>query len=137
MSAQITVWGKPVAKARPGFTKSGHVYTPRKTLLFEKEVGKAYRYSDNPMYGKDVKLVADIRFYFKIPKSRTLKEKREIEENGYYNKKPDIDNLVKAVLDGLNGVAFEDDRQVVCINAMKQYDRKELGERTEVVIFPL
>ena len=35
--------------------------------------------------------------------------------------KPDIDNIIKAVLDGLNGVAFKDDAQVVFISAQKLY----------------
>lgn len=29
------------------------------------------------------------------------------------NKKPDIDNIAKSIMDGLNGVAYEDDKQVV------------------------
>lgn len=35
--------------------------------------------------------------------------------------KPDIDNIIKAVLDGLNGVAFKDDKQVTSIKATKFY----------------
>ena len=35
--------------------------------------------------------------------------------------KPDIDNIVKIVLDGLNGVAFTDDKQVIEIQAQKCY----------------
>lgn len=33
--------------------------------------------------------------------------------------KPDIDNIVKLVLDGLNGVAFEDDAQAIEVKAAK------------------
>ena len=33
--------------------------------------------------------------------------------------KPDIDNVAKAVLDALNGVAFEDDKDVVSLKAVK------------------
>lgn len=36
-------------------------------------------------------------------------------------KKPDADNIAKAVLDGLNGVAFVDDSQVVALMVKKTY----------------
>lgn len=35
--------------------------------------------------------------------------------------KPDIDNVAKAVLDALNGVAYEDDKQVVILHCEKKY----------------
>lgn len=37
-------------------------------------------------------------------------------------KKPDIDNLVKVVLDGLNGLAYKDDKQIVALEAAKGYE---------------
>ena len=37
------------------------------------------------------------------------------------SKKPDINNIIKAVLDGLNGVAYEDDKQVVEAIGRKYY----------------
>jgi Holliday junction resolvase RusA-like endonuclease len=36
-------------------------------------------------------------------------------------KKPDTDNLLKAVLDGLNGIAWADDSQVIRVSASKEY----------------
>jgi len=38
--------------------------------------------------------------------------------------KPDIDNYIKAVFDGLNGVVFKDDSQVIFIGATKKYSDK-------------
>lgn len=35
--------------------------------------------------------------------------------------RPDLDNLVKLVLDALNGVAYADDSQIVRIHAFKKY----------------
>lgn len=39
--------------------------------------------------------------------------------------KPDLDKLVRAVLDGLTGVAYEDDSQVVLLQANKTYGERE------------
>ena len=38
--------------------------------------------------------------------------------------KPDLDNIAKAVLDGLNGLAFDDDKQVVSLKVSKRYDHE-------------
>ena len=38
-----------------------------------------------------------------------------------HDKKPDIDKLARAVLDGLSGVTFEDDSKVVWLEAWKKY----------------
>ena len=46
-------------------------------------------------------------------------------------KKPDIDNVIKSVLDGLNGVAYEDDKQVVKLTANKYYG---VQPRVEITI---
>ena len=35
--------------------------------------------------------------------------------------KPDIDNILKVVLDGLNGIAYEDDKQVTIVQCKKSY----------------
>ena len=53
-------------------------------------------------------------------------------------KKPDIDNIMKAVLDALNGVAYYDDSQVCKVNFMKMYSEdprlkiliKKVGENS-------
>jgi len=39
--------------------------------------------------------------------------------------KPDLDKLVRAVLDALSGVAYEDDSQVILIQATKTYSDKQ------------
>ena len=49
-------------------------------------------------------------------------------------KKPDIDNLLKAVLDALNGKAYHDDNQIVEISAKKLYSNEP---RTVVFISEL
>lgn len=57
-----------------------------------------------------------ILFEMKAPKTVTRK---------YPHVKPDLDKLVRAVLDGLTGVAYDDDSQVVFIEASKCYSHQE------------
>lgn len=57
-----------------------------------------------------------------------LKKPKTVNRNEPYIR-PDIDKLSRAVLDGLTGVAYEDDEQVVKLTAIKEY-----GENEGVVI---
>lgn len=112
--------GQPQGKARPRFTKSGHTYTPEKTKAYEEAVAWAYKSAGGKINGGYV--TVNIAAFYKIPKSIT-KEKRGLIEKGLLKPsvKPDIDNVVKAVLDGLNGVAYCDDAQVIRMSATKAY----------------
>lgn len=58
--------------------------------------------------------------YMPIPKAWSEK-KRFWAQGQYHTKKVDLDNVIKSVLDGLNGVAFDDDAQVAQITAFKFY----------------
>ena len=43
--------------------------------------------------------------------------------------KPDLDKLCRALLDGLTGVIYRDDSQVIYLNAMKRF-----GDKSETVV---
>ena len=47
-------------------------------------------------------------------------------------RKRDLDNLSKGVLDAMNGVVFEDDRQVIELHLRKQYSKDYPGVRVKV-----
>lgn len=111
---QFTVIGKPVAKGRPRFTKTGIAYTPKAT----KEAEKAFKLAANryaPPQPFEGPVVVDIVFSFEYIKSLPKKHR----ELSYHIKKPDLDNLVKLVLDSMNGIFFKDDSQVFRISAAK------------------
>ena len=105
----------PIPKGRPRFY-GGHAVTPEKTRKYEKLIRDSWTYGI--VEGKSI--MVDIEFRIPIPQSYSKKKKAELEWTPH-NKKPDLDNLVKAVLDALNGVAFEDDSLISDINASKTY----------------
>lgn len=122
--------GRPVGKGRPRFTKKGHCWTPDKTVEYERDIKMAYWSTyGHRKYEADKALAVDIVLYYPRPK-RMAKYKRLMAQKGVLRPtvKPDVDNVIKAILDALNGVAFEDDRQIVQIECEKWYDITEENE---------
>lgn len=114
----FTIPGKPRAKGRPRMTKSGHTYTPKKTVEFENWVRCCW--PGEPIL--EGPLWARITVTLAIPKSWP-KKKREFSEAGlvWPDKRPDCDNIIKSILDALNGIAYHDDAQIVDVHCLKQY----------------
>jgi Holliday junction resolvase RusA-like endonuclease len=52
-------------------------------------------------------------------KSWSKKKVAESKKRWYMKSKPDIDNVIKSCLDGLNGVAWRDDDQVASVSASR------------------
>ena len=68
----------------------------------------------------DKKLKVSLYFYFEPPKSWSKKQKL-ISIGQYKRTKPDIDNLIKTVLDAANDHLWKDDNQIAHIESFKQY----------------
>lgn len=67
-------------------------------------------------------LAVSIEAHYSIPTSKPKKMQAAMRDGAMRpTTKPDIDNVIKAVLDGLNGVAYADDSQVVALSASKCY----------------
>lgn len=136
---RFTIPGEPVGKGRPRAVRSGNgrprMYTPPKTAQYEALVRQSYKFSfpgEKPLTGA---LALEIRAYMPIPESWTQGKKAkalcgEIKPA----KRPDLDNIIKAVSDGLNGAAWEDDNQIIWIKAAKEYSALP---RVEVEICPV
>lgn len=111
----FAVPGRPQGKQRPRLGKGGVVYTPTATKRFERNVATAFlvasRGRRRHAYRGPVEL--HIRCTFNDHRRR------------------DLDNVVKAICDGLNGYAYADDCQVTAIRA--EYLHGEC-ERTEVEV---
>lgn len=126
---EVFVNCKPLGKARPRFMTMGgkvHTYTPKATKDMEKLIADVYQASGGKHYGEDM-LHISIIAKFNPPKSTSKKKIIELLKSLYYDKKPDVDNIAKLVLDALNGIAYTDDKQVVALHCEKIYTNGEQG----------
>lgn len=113
--------GRPVPKARPRVVK-GHAYTPQKTADYENTVRWCYKAAAGGAAPISTPCTVEMVFRFPIPASARRKTKPDkIQPGDPYPYRGDLDNLCKAVLDALNGLAFTDDALVVGIAARKEY----------------
>ena len=131
----FTIPGTPVAKGRArSFIRAGHVahYTPEKTAKYEDLVklsGRQAMGAHKPMQGA-LSLVCT--FWMPVPQSYSKKRTADcLAGREHPAKKPDTDNILKAIKDGCNEVVWGDDCQVVDVIARKRY-----GEvpRAEVLV---
>ncbi len=94
-------------KRRVRFTKRGTAYTDKKTREEMRMIAQSY---DGPCF--DGPLAVLVNVYKPTPKG--------IRKAIPFTTRPDADNVLKALLDGLNGIAFNDDAQVVLATVIKR-----------------
>lgn len=127
MLYEFEVPGKVIGKGRPRLnTYTGIVYTPMKTKDYETLVEQYFllKYPRFKMIEKRAKVT--IIAYFAIPKTtRKLEVSEMLENNISPTKKPDIDNIVKVILDSMNKFAFKDDTQITKLEVEKKYGLEE------------
>lgn len=110
---RINVPGTPAPKGRPRFTRNGHTYTDAKTRAYEETVKL---YATMAMGGSaPLEGALAMRLVVFLPKPKSTKREAPCV-------RPDIDNYVKAALDGCNGIVFRDDGQICSLEAFKFYD---------------
>ena len=106
---------------------NGHpvIYTPRETKDYEKQIADAYLEAGGELFPKDVPIRVVVLIFHAVPKATSKKKRAEmLDQLTRPMKKPDVDNVVKC-LDGLNGIAFEDDSQIVEIDAKKFWSNQD------------
>jgi Holliday junction resolvase RusA-like endonuclease len=117
----FVVPGLPQGKGRARFG-NGRAYTPAKTVAYEGLIAMAGQEAmkGRPLIEGPVYML--VNAFFPIPKSWS-KAKREAALTGtaWHTGKPDGDNILKAVGDGLNQVVFKDDSQVAFAKITKRY----------------
>jgi len=108
---KFNIPGKPRAKQSFRYTANGGGYTDQKVKRWQNNVSE---YAAFAMIGYDrFTGPLEVSLFFRLPDHRRI----------------DLDNLSKAVLDGLNKIVFDDDRQ---IEALHLY--KEIADDTGVTV---
>ena len=134
------VRGDPVGKGRPRFARRGpgvYVYAPPKTVDWETKVTgqtanallrtKIRSITTLPFQGR-----VEADFIFFLPRPKSSKPEKE----PHRLKKPDVDNLIKSMLDGMQGLVFDDDKVVTDVSGSKRYadDDMEPGVMVRVTL---
>ena len=116
---------RPVAKGRHRFVSSGNgvrTYQDPKTRAYERELGFLLA-SNGPSVPLPGPIAVKIRFV--MPRPQRLSRKKDPEGLLWHSQKPDLDNLIKAVLDAMTkGRWWACDSQVVRIGADKVFCEK-------------
>lgn len=120
---EYLIKGECVPKARPSFNRFGGTYGK----AFERQ--KAYEQfiaitlKNQKAEPTDKAVLVKVDIYKGYLKSWTKKELQQAKSGKLRpTKRPDIDNYVKSVLDGANGILWKDDSQIVSLLASKHYD---------------
>lgn len=123
MIYEFEVPGKIIGKGRPRLNSyTGSVYTPTKTKDYETLVEQYFLLKYPRFKPFEGRVQVEINANFEIPKSTKKADKELMLENKINpTKKPDIDNIVKIILDAMNGIAFNDDTQITKLSVEKKY----------------
>ena len=103
----------------------GHAYTPERTVAYEKLIRDEYMKQCGHKFG-DVPLMMVVIIEYAPPRAATKKMREDMLAGRLLpTKKPDIDNVVKAVADAIQGVAYRDDVQIIRLTVVKTYAEED------------
>jgi len=121
----FVVPGTPVGKGRPKFARRGNfvsAYTPEKTASYENLVKVK---AEEAMQGKPLfegAVSVEIALFVTPPASWSQKKQREALAGTVFPvSKPDVDNVLKGIMDACNEIVFKDDKQAVDVKVIKRY----------------
>ena len=131
MEVNFVIPGPPKGKGRPRVTRYG-AYTPKATVEYENYIKRCYQEQcGETFFGERSIAVSAIAYVTPLKKYRKAEREAALRNEFCPSSKPDTDNIMKGVLDALNGVAFKDDRFIYDLHIVKKFD---INPRIEVKI---
>lgn len=130
MRYKFEIYEKAIGKERPRYSAKTHrMYTPTRTSTFEEKVKVAFLSKYNIQTELSEKpFRAVINVCYKPSKSLSKKKQQDLLYREC-TKRPDCDNIAKAILDALNGLAYKDDKQITYLSIEKLY-----GEENKIEV---
>ena len=122
---KIVIGLQPKAQSRPRFSKWG---TYEESSMKEwKSNFKTMLKLQKPRTIEQGAISLIITFYVKAPQYIVKKKSNQedlLHERIFVDKRPDLDNYLKAVMDASNGILYKDDGQIAVIACQKLYSLK-------------
>ena len=119
---RFTIQGMPKGKGRPRKPPTGKLYAPEETVVYEVWVRQC---AVEAMDGKEPlegPIALNLDIYLPIPKSWSKRRQGDARAGAIRPAiRPDMSNVSKAVEDGLQGIVFADDKQIVEGLTTKRY----------------
>lgn len=113
--------GKCIAKQRARKGKGGNFYTPQPTREYETEVAWQAKIAKKHRKPFTCAVSVDILIHEPIPPSWPPSQRKRALAREILPKKNDLDNKIKSLNDGMNGILYLDDKQVAKITAEHFY----------------
>jgi Holliday junction resolvase RusA-like endonuclease len=124
LAIYFVVQGQPHGKGRPrASTRGGFVrlYTDLVTRNYEELVAKQSKAAMGDSELLVTPVAVRINAYFYVPISWTKKKRKQALEGEIVPGKPDLDNIAKSILDGIQNTVISDDRNVIKLTVEKRY----------------
>jgi len=133
MQINLTIPAVPVAQPRHRVAKTGVAYLPNESPIHTFKASCRYvwhqEFDKAPLEGP---LHLDVMFV--LPRPQRLTKKRKPNPRVHHDRKPDLDNLLKALKDALNKLAWHDDSQVCSCHAGKAYASADEQPHVELTV---
>lgn len=121
---QVFTWvGRVRGQGRPRFG-NGHAYESKRDIEYKRTIRDLYVMRGCRHFGAaPISVTIDVARHLPIG---TPKRVRSV----FDTQKPDVDNIAKAVLDALNGVAYDDDKQIISL-LVRKFPRVNMDDRLD------
>lgn len=116
----LEIYGTPISQQRPRFSKkTGRCFDSQAAIKEGVKWQIKSQYREKPL---SIPLFMNAIFFMPIAKSHSALKKKQM-ANGLLGhiQRPDLDNLVKFILDCLNNLVIEDDSLICEMKAKKVY----------------
>jgi Holliday junction resolvase RusA-like endonuclease len=121
--------GRPRASSRGGFVR---LYTDLNTRTYEELIARQARVAMGATEVLQTPTAVRIHAYYYMPISWSKKKRKQAMEGEIVPGKPDLDNISKSILDAIQGIVINDDKNVIKLTVEKRF---ALQPRVEVHVY--